>query len=114
MTIATFTIGADFGAQMNRAPTVKKVKFGDGYEQRIVFGINNNPQVWNLTFKNRSSVETQEIDDFLSDKRATLAFYWTPPTSTTQILVVCDTWSITAVAYNLNTVSATFRQVFQP
>lgn len=111
---STFTYGPDFGAQVNKQPAVKRVKFGDGYEQRIQFGINNNPQVWSLTFKNRDASEATAIDAFLADKAAVYAFYWTPPGSTTQIAVVCDSWSMEAVKYNLYTVTATFRQVFQP
>jgi len=111
--MTTFTWTPDFGAQKTQTPAVKKAKFGDGYEQRVQFGINNNPQTWTLNFVNRDDTETNQIDAFLQARRAVEAFTWTPPRSSTAIRVVCDSWSIDAVKYNLNSVSATFRQVFE-
>lgn len=112
--MSTFSHAPDFGANVTYNPNVKRVKFGDGYEQRVQFGINNNPQVWNLKFQNRRNVETVEIESFLAARRGVEAFFWTPPRATSAIVVVCDSWSVEAVKANLNTISATFRQVFQP
>lgn len=112
--MAAFNYLPDFGAQVNYNPSAKRVKFGDGYEQRIKFGINNNPQVWNLKFQNRHNTETNNIDAFFRDREGVTAFTWLPPRATQEIVVVCDSWSVEAVKYNLNTISATFRQVFQP
>jgi phage-related protein len=43
------------------------------------------------------------------------SFDWTPPQGGDIIKVVCDEpWERTPVAYNLNTIQATFRQVFEP
>lgn len=111
--MTTFTWGPDFGAQEVQSPAVKRAKFGDGYEQRVQFGINNNPQTWSLQFKNRDNTETNAIDAFLQARRAVEAFDWTPPRASSAIRVVCDSWTIEAVRFNLNTVSATFRQVFE-
>ena len=111
--MAEFTWTPDFGAQNERKPITKVAKFGDGYEQRAQFGINNNPQSWTLEFKNRDDTESSAIDAFLSNRRAVESFYWTPPYSSTQIKVVCDSWTVELVRYNLNTVKATFRQVFE-
>ena len=39
--MATFPdISPDFGASKSSAPAVRVTKFGDGYEQRVTFGIN--------------------------------------------------------------------------
>ena len=111
--MATFTWTPEFGAQLTRQPVVKKATFGDGYEQRAQFGINNNPQKWSLQFQYRTDSETNAIDAFLSARAAVEAFDWTPPRSSTAIKVVCDTWSVEAVRNNLNTINATFRQVFE-
>jgi phage-related protein len=32
-------------------PNVRRVAFGDGYEQRLAFGINTQPEVWTLEFR---------------------------------------------------------------
>lgn len=111
--MATFTWTPEFGAQASYQPSVKRAKFGDGYEQRAQFGINNNPQTWTLTFQFRTDTETNAINDFLTARRSVEAFSWTPPRSSTAIKVVCDNWSVEAVKHNLNTVQATFRQVFE-
>lgn len=111
--MATFTWTPDFGAQLSRAPRVKTAQFGDGYQQRAQFGINNNPQSWSLQFVNREDTEADEIDAFLTARRAVEAFDWTPPRQSTAIKVVCDSWNVEIVKHNLNSISATFRQVFE-
>lgn len=111
--MSTFTWTPDYGAQASYQPTVKRAKFGDGYEQRAQFGINNNPQSWSLSFANRDDSETDAIDAFLAARRSVEAFEWTPPRADAAIKVVCDSWTITADRYNLNTIQATFRQVFE-
>lgn len=112
--MAQFEFNPDFGAQVAYNPAVKRVKFGDGYEQRAKFGINTNPQVWTLKFQNRDETETNAIEDFLKSKEGVSAFTWRPPRATADIKVVCDSWTVEAVKFNLNTINATFRQVFQP
>jgi phage-related protein len=41
------------------------VAFGDGYEQRLAFGINTQPQLWSLEFRGRTSLDAAAIDAFL-------------------------------------------------
>lgn len=112
--MATFNYAPDFGATVTYTPSVKRIKFGDGYEQRVPFGINTNPQVWSLKFQNRGHNDTVAIDTFLAARKAAEAFDWIPPRQTVAIKVVCDSWSVEAVKANINTITATFRQVFQP
>ena len=44
----------DFGIVKQNKPNTRVVKFGDGYEHRITYGLNQNPKTFNLTFKNIS------------------------------------------------------------
>lgn len=44
---------------------VRRVAFGDGYEQRLAFGINTQPQLWSLEFRGRTSLDAAAIDAFL-------------------------------------------------
>ena len=37
-------------AQLTKKPRVLEAGFGDGYKQRTNFGINANPQSWQLSF----------------------------------------------------------------
>ena len=51
--MATFPdIAVSLGAQKNSAPKTRLVKFGDGYEQRLLYGIPDhmNPKEWQLTW----------------------------------------------------------------
>ena len=112
--MATFTYTPDFGAQATYKPRVRKAQFGDGYEQRIADGINVRPQQWSLQFANRDDTETASILSFLEARNGVEAFDWTPPSELTAIKVVCSEWNKTVARSNLNNVSATFDQVFEP
>ncbi len=112
--MTTFTYTPDFGAQVTIKPRVRKAQFGDGYEQRMADGINNRPQTWNLQFVNRDNSDTAAILSFLATRNGVEAFDWTPPNEETAIKVVCREWNKTVTKANLNTVAATFDQVFEP
>jgi phage-related protein len=59
--MATFTFTPSFPAQLQEQPTVRTVKFSDGYEQRLTFGLNTDPKVWSLQFSNRDDTERNNI-----------------------------------------------------
>jgi phage-related protein len=113
--MATFpSITPTYGVQKNSAPKVRKVQFGDGYEQRLSFGLNQNPKVYNLTFE-VSEADADTIETFL-DARAddNGAFDFTPPGEVAEAKFVCETWSKSIPYLNRATIQATFRQVFEP
>lgn len=110
--MATFTYVPDYNASKSTAPVVRRTSFGDGYEERVTFGINTQPSQWNLSFVNRTNTERDNIVAFLEARAGTESFDWTPPYGSTAKWV-CDEWDVTMNAYNLNTVQATFRQVFE-
>ena len=108
-------IAPDYGAQKNNAPVVRKVQFGDGYEQRLTFGLNQNPKSWRLTFQNITEADSDTIETFL-DARAVdnASFDWQPPGSSVAYKWVCETWSRSIPYANRATINATFREVFEP
>lgn len=110
--MATFTYTPDFGAAVSITPTVRAVRFGDGYEQRLTYGINTQPQEWSLRFSVRDADETAAIDSFLATAGGKDWFYWTPPNTSTALKFVCRDWnrSIDNAAYS--TITAKFTQVF--
>jgi len=110
--MATFTYTPDFGASKKHKPRVNAISFGDGYEQRATFGINNNPQVWDLSFSNRTDTEAEAIDTFLSARSGVEAFLWTPYNES-EGSYICREWSKSIDKYNGNTITATFEQVFE-
>ena len=104
-----------YGGQKNAAPKTRVVRFADGYEQRIVFGIlpHQNPKVYNLTF-DVSAADATKIEDFF-DARAldNVSFSFTPPGESTSSKFVCENWSKQIPYVNRATIQATFREVFE-
>lgn len=111
--MATFTYTPDYNAQESCRPNIRRVQFGDGYEQAIAFGLNTQPVTWNLTFANRSNTERDNILTFFRTQGGFDPFDWTPPYGSAG-KYICEEWSTTMVAYNINTIQATFRQVYEP
>jgi phage-related protein len=77
--MATFTYCPDFTLSESHKPQVRKTQFGDGYEQRIRFGLNSDPKVFSLKFENRSDAESVRIEEFLESNGGADSFIWTPP-----------------------------------
>ena len=116
--MATFpSITPTYGAQKSSAPTNRVVKFGDGYEQRLLYGIPShmNPKEWSLTWQNITEANADTIETFLNARAEDAAsFDWTPPDEATAYKWVCPEWNKTITYNNRATIQATFRQVFEP
>ena len=111
--MATFTYISDFGAAINSKPSVTVVKFGDGYEKRQAFGINQNLKSWSLQFSNRTNTDADGIEAFLDARAGVESFDWTEPFGT-GYKYVCREWSRTVEMFNNNTIQATFDEVAEP
>ena len=92
--MATFpSVTPTYGAQKSSAPNVRIARFGDGYEQRTTFGLNQNPKQWDLTW-NVSETDADTIETFLDARAADGAsFEWTPLGESTEYNWVCEQWS---------------------
>tara|TARA_Y100000004_G_scaffold18890_1_gene19442 strand:- start:314 stop:655 length:342 start_codon:yes stop_codon:yes gene_type:complete len=102
------------GMTKSSAPATKKVQFGDGYESRILFGLNQNPKTYNLTFRVSES-ESDTIETFLDARAADSAsFTYTPPGESSASSFVCESWTKTINFVGRAEIQATFRQVFEP
>ena len=113
--MATFPdIDADYGAAKQAQPRVRSVEFVSGYSQRAVFGINQDPKVWTLSWNNRTATDANAIEDFLEARAGQEAFDWTPPDDTTSYKWICKAWRKTMPYSNLFNIDATFEQVFEP
>ena len=115
--MATFpSIQPKYGQQKRSAPKTKVVRFADGFEHRILFGIaeHQNPKTFNFTFE-VSETEADTIETFL-DARAndSASFDFQPPGEASSSKFVCESWSKSIPYLNRATVQATFRQVFEP
>ena len=109
-------IKPSYGTRKKNAPVSRTVRFADGYEHRIIFGLaqNQNPKVFNFTF-NVSETDADTIETFL-DARANdqASFDFTPPEEGSAKKFVCDKWTKNIYYNDRATISATFREVFEP
>jgi phage-related protein len=115
--MATFpSITPTYGVQKRSAPNTRTVRFADGYEHRILFGLaeHQNPKVYSLTFK-VSETDSDTIETFL-DARALdkASFDFTPPGESSSSKFVCEGWNKSIPYLNRATIQATFREVFEP
>jgi phage-related protein len=111
--MATFTYTPSFEATESSKPRVRRFQAGDGYEQRVRFGLNTDPKEWSLTFANRDDTERDNITAFLDARGGHESFDWTPPRGSAG-KYVCEEWQVTLSNCNNNQIQATFRQVFEP
>jgi len=113
--MATFpSITPTYGAQKSSQPSIRVAQFGDGYQQRITFGLNQNPKQWSLTW-NVSETDADTIEAFLDARAADAAsFDWTPLDEATSYKWICLEWSKSIPYVNRATITATFQQVFEP
>ena len=124
--MATFpSITPKYGQQKRSAPRTRTVRFADGYEHRILFGLaqHQNPKVFNFTWEvsesdnfNSTGVSSADtIENFL-DARAndSASFDFQPPGEASSSKFVCEAWSKSIPYLNRATIQATFREVFEP
>ena len=115
--MATFpSITPKYGQQKRSAPNTRTVRFADGYEHRILFGLaqNQNPKIFNFTWE-VSETDADTIETFL-DARAndSASFDYQPPGEPSSYKFVCETWNKSIPYLNRATIQATFREVFEP
>ena len=115
--MATFpSITPQYGVQKRSAPNKRVVRFADGYEHRVLFGLDahTNPKVYSLKFAVSES-DSDIIENFL-DARALdqASFDFTPPGEGSSGKFVCDSWNKSIPYLNRATITATFREVFEP
>jgi phage-related protein len=103
------------GFTKTNQPRVKTIRFQDGFEHRIVFGLaqHQNPKVYNLSF-NVSETDSDTIETFLDARGGTESFDFTAPGETSAQKFVCERWR-KSIPYNSRAIiDATFREVFEP
>ena len=121
--MATFpSINPTYGIQKRSAPRFNEVQFGDGYSSRVIFGLNQNPKVYQLTFEvsesdnfNSTGISSADtIENFL-DARAedSASFTFTPPGESSSSQFVCKQWTKSIPFLNRARIQVTFEEVFQ-
>jgi phage-related protein len=112
--MATFpSYSPSYSATKNSQPKVRKTKFGDGYEQRLTFSLNQNPKEWQLQFL-VADADATIIEAFLDAQGGQASFDWTAPDGTAGKKWVCEQWSRELYEFGRSKISTAFRQVFEP
>ena len=101
-----------YGSQKASSPQVTTVAMGDGYEQRLQIGLNQNPNSWNLVWRNLTLTDASTIENFLIARKGTEAFKWTPLDENVQYTWKCSGWTKTLPTSHSATIQATFIQTF--
>ena len=115
--MATFpSIKPTYGQQKRSAPKTRTVRFADGYEHRILFGLaqHQNPKVFQLKYE-VSETDADTLATFL-DARANdnASFDFEAPGESASQKFVCEAWSKSIPFNNRATIQTTFREVFEP
>ena len=93
-------------------------KFGDGYEQRKIRGINNMVEIYELSFSNRPNTETDDLEAFFISSAGVSKFTFTIPdsnegTGEKDIKVVCEEWSKSHTQTTATSLTAKLRRVYE-
>tara|TARA_Y100000356_G_C11204792_1_gene259886 strand:- start:302 stop:685 length:384 start_codon:yes stop_codon:yes gene_type:complete len=73
------TVVPDRGMSRKNTPMIHQINFGDGYQQRLVNGINNLKQEFGVTFNTRTKEEIDDIVGFFESTNGVTAFDFTVP-----------------------------------
>lgn len=84
----------DTPIQENPTWRLKRAQFGDGYEQRMLDGINALDRTWDLTWNVRTKDDLLAMDAFLESEGAS-SFQFRDPASQQLYNVFCNEWQIT-------------------
>ena len=108
----------DKGAVETPKPKVIKTSFGDGYEMRMVDGINNTPRTWTLAFNNRTNDDIDNLYAFFQRLASVDTCRLTFPDITAggndeAVTVVIEEYSRTFGNAEYYSLSCTAREVFE-
>lgn len=103
----------NFNRNTNRTSTHRTLtaQFGDGYEQRVLNGINTKNETLTALFSNRAWQDIETISAFL-DAKAARSFDIVLQRET--LKVICENYNITYTQPNVHTLSANLKRVYEP
>ena len=112
--MATFPItNPVYNTRINARPKVNTLSFGDGFEQRLTEGLNQNPLSVNLTFE-LSQTDADTAITFLNSRvEDGASFDYTLPSESSSRKFVCTSFPRSKPFLNRVTLSCTFREVFE-
>ena len=112
--MATFPItNPVYNTRINARPKVNTLSFGDGFEQRLTEGLNQNPLSVNLSFE-LSQIDADTAIAFLNARvEDGASFDYTLPSETSSRKFVCTSFPRSIPFLNRVTLSCVFREVFE-
>ena len=112
--MATFPItNPVYNTRINARPKVNILSFGDGFEQRLTEGLNQNPLSVSLTFELSQADATTAITFLNSRVEDGASFDYTLPSETSSRKFVCTSFPRSIPFLNRVTMTCTFREVFE-
>ena len=112
--MATFPItNPVYNTSINARPKVNILSFGDGVEQRLTEGLNQNPLSVSLTFELSQADATTAITFLNSRVEDGASFDYTLPSETSSRKFVCTSFPRSIPFLNRVTLTCTFREVFE-
>ncbi len=94
--------------EVNSQPSVREVRFGDGYSQRMAAGLNADLKTYRVTLS-VTREEARHLEAFGRARRLE-GILWKPPYAYRQIKVTCAGWSARVGMLRVE-FSAEFKQV---
>ena len=112
--MATFPIANPvYNTRITPKPSVNVVSFGDGFEQRLTQGLNQNALSVNLVFE-LSQTDADTAITFLNSRITDGdSFDYTLPSETSSRKFVCDSFPRSIPFLNRVRLSCVFREVFE-
>lgn len=115
--IPDFWWKASYATEVSFKPKLIINQFGNGYQQRIKDGLNNNMAEFSVSFQNRSEKEAVSILHFLNERNAQESFVYNMPTiynknnSSLNTRFICPEWTSNYISYNNYSIQAKFFEV---
>jgi len=99
---------------ITRQPAVNVISFGDGFEQRLTEGLNQNPITLNLKFDLSQTDSTTAINFLNARITDGASFTFLVPNENVTKNFVCLSYNTAIPFLNRVTLTCSFREVFEP
>lgn len=100
----------DRGLTRSSKQSTMTARFGDGYQQRLLDGINTKKDEFNISFNNRSKTEIDNLTAFFDDK-IPQSFNLTIDTEV--VKVVCEGYNVNFTELNIASLTSNFKRVYE-
>jgi phage-related protein len=105
-------IEPSYGTDLNQEFEVNRVKFGDGYSQRKVPGLNADPQKWSINWENIHDDDAETLRLFFKGLRGVDLLEWTPYNQATPLKFSANRFRSRPTGYQTQTCSIELTQEF--